>query len=43
MGEPFNCHLYFGAPFVEAAQVNVTASPAFGVNVPDVKVIDGLS
>ena len=44
MGEPFSCHVYVGAPLVEAAaHVNVTVSPACGVNEPDVKVRDGFS
>ena len=42
-GEPFNCHLYFRVWSVEAAHVNFTVSPAFGVNVPDDKVREGFS
>ena len=44
MGESFNFHVYVGAPLVvSAAHVNVTVSPAFGVNVPAVKVRVGFS
>ena len=43
MGEPFFCHVYVGTLLVEAAHVNVTVSPAFGVAVPVVSESVGFS